>query len=306
MPLGPPNLNARRPGSPRTSTLTQSLQYQYSTPSGQRLHLIYPSGKILSYRYAPASQTLEAISFDGQRVAEQIRWHPSLTQGPAAPSSMLLANAARWTSRLDTYGRVVSYTLGGQELNLAWDHLNRLIAQTSTVSAQNQSYTYDPLDRLIGFDSPGRNQRFVYDMNGNLLDKTDRIGQNPEQRYPYRIEPDSNRLTQIENLGIGYGFDAAGNRTQTPSLTHTYDARGRLIKTVAAQGGRSKVYHYLINALGQRVAKLGPEGTTVFAYDQDGQLIGEYDTQGRAQAEYIWLPTQNGAGPTYRPIAVVQ
>jgi YD repeat-containing protein len=32
------------------------------------------------------------------------------------------------------------------------------------------------------------------------------------------------------------------------------------------------------NALGERVKKSGPGGTVIFAYDEEGHLIGEYNS----------------------------
>ncbi len=69
--------------------------------------------------------------------------------------------------------------------------------------------------------------------------------------------------------GHGLGYDNAGRRTGA---------------TVAGQA-----WTYAYNALGQRVKKTGPTGTTLYAYDEAGHLLGEYDGTGKLIQETIWL-----------------
>jgi len=69
---------------------------------------------------------------------------------------------------------------------------------------------------------------------------------------------------------------------------------------------------YTYNAAGQRVRKVsstGPASTVVFAYDQAGHLLGEYDQNGAALREYVWLRdtpmamfTPDPANPTGEPL----
>ena len=51
----------------------------------------------------------------------------------------------------------------------------------------------------------------------------------------------------------------------------------------------STATEYRLNALGQRVAKLGPSGATHYHYDAAGRLIAESDAAGKVQKEYVWL-----------------
>jgi hypothetical protein len=46
---------------------------------------------------------------------------------------------------------------------------------------------------------------------------------------------------------------------------------------------------FLINALRQRVSKTSPAGMTLFAYDEQGHLIGEYGATGNLIEETVWL-----------------
>ena len=79
-----------------------------------------------------------------------------------------------------------------------------------------------------------------------------------------------------------------GNVTGLSDAVATYDLSGRWSRT--SLGGTTLTASY--NALGQRVRKFSSTGaasTTLFVYDQDGQLLGEYDNTGAAIREYVWL-----------------
>ncbi|MEZ5473035.1 MAG: hypothetical protein R3E90_14790 [Marinicella sp.] len=54
---------------------------------------------------------------------------------------------------------------------------------------------------------------------------------------------------------------------------------------------------YQYNAFGERVYKQG-QTTTLFTYDEEGHLLGEYDTSGSLIQEIIWLDDT--------PIAVIK
>ena len=76
------------------------------------------------------------------------------------------------------------------------------------------------------------------------------------------------------------------NRTK-----YGYDDRGRLVSVDSG----SVIYAH--NGQGQRVKKDDSSTITLFAYDEAGQLIGEYDDTGTAVQETVWF---NGA-----PVAVL-
>ncbi len=70
------------------------------------------------------------------------------------------------------------------------------------------------------------------------------------------------------------------------TVTATYNNRGRL--ATLANGGTSASYVY--NALGQLAKQSGgPAGTRLYAYDDDGHLVGEYTSAGVLIQETVWL-----------------
>ena len=131
---------------------------------------------------------------------------------------------------------------------------------------------------------------------------------------------------------VNYALDANGAMTSDGLRTFEYDASRRLSKVRILKDGEAAKIAYLHNALGQRVFKSEPQmeqtlpdeevlGTdfitwlkrqfgwlflqaqantsigTAFIYDEDGNLLGEYDNgsaKGKGRQEYIWLPTDDG------------
>jgi YD repeat-containing protein len=81
-------------------------------------------------------------------------------------------------------------------------------------------------------------------------------------------------------------YDAAGNLTKDGTIQYNYGSNGRLSGVVV--GGIATGYRY--NGLGQRVAKTGAAGVAVhYVYDEAGQLLGEYDGEGQAIQETVYL-----------------
>lgn len=64
----------------------------------------------------------------------------------------------------------------------------------------------------------------------------------------------------------------------------TYNGAGRSVTL----SGVATV-QVLYNALSQRILKVTPAGTTVFVYDENGHLLGEYDGTGALIEETVWL-----------------
>ncbi len=79
-----------------------------------------------------------------------------------------------------------------------------------------------------------------------------------------------------------------GNTLNDGANQYSYDGRGRLVQVANNQG----VTPYVINGLGQRIAKLTAPGSTTgtyFYYDEAGHLIGEYAVTGNAIEETVYL-----------------
>jgi YD repeat-containing protein len=146
------------------------------------------------------------------------------------------------------------------------------------------SLGYDALDRLTSYQRPTTSGSYTYDAVGNRTRQT-----NGAVTTTYQYGDTSNRLTQIAGTQTTtIATDANGSITSSGNSQFTYDARGRLMAAVTSVG----TTHYHINALGQRVQKSVPSGSsantiTRYHYDQGGHLIAE--TTGSAVTEYVYL-----------------
>ncbi len=151
----------------------------------------------------------------------------------------------------------------------------------------NQHFDYDELGRLKHTTLSNTFWDFQYDADGNRTSVT--VG---ADTHVYTIPSTSNRITSISNPVRNFGYDAAGN-TKTDlssgnSYTATFDLSGRMATLTKA--GVTSTYSY--DGMGRRVRKFASSGaasTVIFAYDQQGHLLGEYDSTGKAIREYVWL-----------------
>jgi RHS repeat-associated protein len=201
----------------------------------------------------------------------------------------------------DGNGQIVAYNLGdptgagaaaGIRRTVIRDSAGRITGYTHTsngspVSALDQGFGYDDLNRLTNATQSGTAIQYSYDATGNRTAKA--VG---GSNYPNTISATSNKLSQMQD-SIGTAtvvHDAAGNITSDGTNTYAYSDRGRLATMTNAGGTVS----YSYNALELRVGKTGPTalvptGATYYVYDEGGKLLGEYDANGTPLYETIYL-----------------
>lgn len=172
----------------------------------------------------------------------------------------------------DAAGRITGYS-----------HTNNGTAQTSL----EQGFGYDNLNRLLNASLGGSSTQYSYDATGNRTSKTI-----AGTTYTNTVATTSNRLTQTQDVPgtATIQYDAAGHITNDGTNSFTYSDRGRMTSATNAGGTVS----YLYNGLNQRVYKSGPTalvntGTAYFLYDEQGQLLGEYDANGAPVYETVYL-----------------
>lgn len=142
----------------------------------------------------------------------------------------------------------------------------------------NQTFGYDPVDRLTSVTLAGVATTYGYDATGNRTQQT-----GPNVVYTY--DTASNRLRSATfSAPRTYSYDAVGNRIGDGVYTYTYSDRGRLAQV---RGNTALDMYY--NALGQRVLKASSSKRTYYAYDEDGHPLGEYDQSGMSGNETVYL-----------------
>ena len=201
----------------------------------------------------------------------------------------------------DANGQISAYNLGdstgtgsaaGIRRTVGRDNAGRITGYTHTnngtpVSASDQGFGYDNLNRLVSATLGATTTSYSYDATGNRSTKV--IG---ATTYTNTIASTSNKLTQAQDVGgtATIQHDAAGNITSDGINTFTYSDRGRMA-TMTNAGG-TVTYSY--NALEMRVGKTGPTalvptGAAYYVYDEEGKLLGEYDANGVPIYETIYL-----------------
>ena len=264
--------------------------------------ITYPSGTRINYSYdAQGYRTAISVSpVNPNGVGTGAAQNLLSAIGYNADNSVTgwtWANGIGRTIGYGTYGQVASYNLGdptgtgisaGSLRTVVRDGAGRITGYShSSAGVPNQSFGYDNLNRLVNATLGTTTTQYSYDATGNRTAKT--IG---STTYANTVAPTSNRYTQTQDITgtASVQYDAAGHITNDGANTFTYSDRGR-IATASNAGG---TVNYLYNALELRVAKTGPTaliatGASYYVYDEQGQLLGEYDANQNPLYESIYL-----------------
>lgn len=270
--------------------ISSTVTYTYDT-AGNLTSLTYPSGRKLVIGYTGGQPSSLGLAKDGSSAAtslvSQIQWEPF--GGPRSWLWQMASGTQQHGWLYDGAGRLVRQNLGPNLRDISYDAADRIAGykhyDATTGAAQtalDQSFTYDELGRLTGVVTAAASWSIGYDANGNRTSVTLN-----GTASTYTTASTSNRLTSITNPARSFGYDNAGNTT-SDSYTATYNLAGRMATLTKA--GTTTTYS--VDGFGRRVRKFDSSGsasTVVFVYDQQGQLLGEYNASGAAIREYVWL-----------------
>lgn len=259
-----------------SQTLTTAYGYD---AAGRLISQTLPSGKVVGLSWT--GQQITGVTLNGQPLAANITHEPF---GPIAQWDF--ANGQQVIRSYDLSGRMSSHSLGSIGYDTA-DRITSLSHGGLSFLGGSKTYGYDALDRLTGYSGSGVSIGYSYDANGNRLQQTSGVG-----TVTSAIDSASNRLTALTGGGgtQSYSYDANGSLLSDGLNSYGYDSAGRLVTANGAS--------YAYNGLGQRTVKTVGGTSTVFVYDEQGHLQGEYDASGTPIQETVWL------GDT--PIAVLK
>jgi RHS repeat-associated protein len=265
----------------------------YGYTLGDLSSTTYPSGRVASMTLLRGRVQAVSLAKDASSTAvaliSDVRWEPF--ERAVSSWHWNTANGPVPHERFyDLSERITRYRLGPVFRDLRYDEASRIASFTHLLPdgtpqpALDQAFTHDENDRLAGITTATSSWSIAYDPNGNRAN----LSLNGSLSA-YNTESTSNRLTSITNPARSFGYDNAGNTvSDSAGHTATYNLRGQVATITMA--GMTTTYTY--NAFGQRVRKVGSTGaasTVVFVYDQGGHLLGEYDQNGAAIREYVWL-----------------
>jgi len=230
---------------------------------------------------------------------------------------------------LGTDSRVLAYDVNGNITSLidtldtqgfTYDVLDRLIQSTGGLS--DNSYTYDANGNRTGLISGANSTSYGIDTASNQLlqvtetttrtyqyDATGNILNDGLHSFTYNT---NNRLIGVDGKA-SYGYNALGQRVQK-SVTSTasgdaddngiYDAADftAIVQQILGNGSASgnpdctgegavdvRDLVCLNNLINSGAQAGGTTSTTLFAYDEAGHLIGEYDESGTVIRETVYL-----------------
>ncbi len=279
-----------------------TVAWSYGTTgseTGKMTSLTYPSGNRIQFTYDAAGRVQSATLHDVNRVATNLLSNISYNDFINV-NGWQWGNGSVYARSFDLDGRVTYYPLGdantgGLVRTVVYDAAGRIRAMTHTgngTGAQapalfDQTFEYDNLNRLTQFSSSQLTQGFRYDATGNRTQV-----QQGAASYAHDIDPASNKLQRATGPGTGriFSYDAEGNIKSDGNLSFKFALTGRMRSVTGPTGTTS----YWYNAIGQRVKKAGPSGiagedNTYYVYDNQGQILGEYDSNGGVIQETIYL-----------------
>jgi len=246
--------------------------------------ITYPSGRKLSYSFDALGRVTGVTSvhqLQTKTLASNITYLPF---GPM--TSLNYGSGKTLTQTYDLDYRLINKTTSGlKEYGYNYDLINNITRITDGQnSADNQTFTYDKLSRLLTAKGGYGDMGYDYDKIGNRSSKTDNANTST-----YKYASDSHRLLEVVGWNSQkFTHDAAGNTLTRGELSFSYNQQGRM-KTASKTGMNA---NYLYNFKGERSAKLVNGVQTHFIFDLNGQLIAEADSNGVVQREYVYLNGQ--------------
>ncbi|PHN24903.1 RHS repeat-associated core domain-containing protein [Pseudomonas sp. ICMP 460] len=259
---------------------------------GQLLEALFPNGSSQRYRYDDL----------GRQVAREDE-HGALTQyqwdGVGRLIRVVVSGGAfreysynpygKITSERDELGHVTRYEYGdglhlisrrinadGTQVKYRYDNVRLLLTEIENEVGEVYGLQYHPnglIQQETGFD--GQRTAYVYDLNGNLLEKTEH-GDDSSQLITCYERDHAGRLvrkTLPDGSIVDYAYDRQGNLLSVDdnhwALAYEYDAQNRL--TAEHQGWGTLRYGY--DACGQlQHLRLPDNNRLVFNHDKGGQI----------------------------------
>jgi RHS repeat-associated protein len=280
-----------------TSGVSYTFGYAYNL-AGDLVTETYPSGRVVNTGFDGANRP---VSVTGSNAGANKAYVSGITYWPhGSPSSLALGNGLQSSSQFNSRLQIISLaaTLNGSQNQSLWGETynwgtsnnngKSLYGLTESsgdaVSANSttqwtQTFTYDSVNRLAtASDTGGWYRAFNYDQYGNMW-----VSENTATGVPLSpTTPEANVFTNNQISGSSY--DAAGNQQAINGNNAAYDAENRLVSVseTPAFGGATATFAY--DAVGRRVEKTLPSGTTVYVYDVAGKLAAEYTTSTQSSA----------------------
>jgi len=289
-----------------------SSSYTYNQ-SGQITSITYPGGRTVDYTYnSTGNITRVTTSLSGATVtiADNISYLP---YGPL--QHLEYGNSIVYDAVYDQMYHMTGQTAGsilnrGYTLNA----IGNVTAVTDNLaSGNNQSFSYDSLNRLTSESGNYGSIAYGNDKAGNRLSTTV-----SGVTTTYSYETETNRLTSIGGEGRSYAANGLTTSSDNNRYSYSYnygrrlealsekkgsmffvlpirDQDGQVNRAVVNFLGKHRTTHYLYDGFGRRTRSILPadSGTYDYHYAGDGKLLGfsHYNSDDTllSRKEFIWL-----------------
>ncbi len=255
---------------------------------GRPNKITYPNGNFVDYGYDSGGQ-LGSMSVTINGVTKPVITAADY-KASGARSRLAYGNGLVRGYSHDLDGRLTAMSVRRADNTAlsAWDYQHSADNEITRIGDgvspdMTQVIGYDALSRLTRLTRFGVINQLSYDAGGNH----DRY-QAGSSLTQYSIDPHSNRVLNYTSDGVSrqYQYDAVGNRISETSgsrvQTYTYSPFNRMSQ--ANVNGAAT--NYMLNAQGQRVAKLNAS-TSRYYYAGQNQLTSEL-TDG-TWTNYLWF-----------------
>lgn len=274
--------------------VSQTLRYAY-TAAGRLAELTYPDGSVVDHvRDILGRITQIGLTLPGQ--ARQVVV-TDVTYAPFGPATgWTYGNGRRLQRPVDADYRpqaVHDPSQGGLTLSFGYDVVGNITELKDGIGSTGLAkYEYDTLGRLTQTQDGATStpiEAYTYDATGNRTSLTTSSG---TMAYTYPV--DSHRLVAIDAAPRSY--DSAGNTVSLESGELIYNDANRSSQLKRA-GVVAETYKY--NHLGERLLRTASgDDTRVTLYDEVGQWLGNYNEEGQALQQAVWLGSH--------PIALIE
>jgi len=242
----------------------------------------YPSGRVVGYGYNSNNQVTSITGFSGS--VQSVSYNTA-----GLPTSYALSNGISASLSYNSRNLTTGISSGSAvNVGYSYDTRGNTTAMSNNIDgSKSQSYGYDTLSRLTGFNGAWGSGSYAYSAVGNRTGKT---VAGATTSYSYS----SNRMSAAsggEPASYSYNGNGAlsGGTWQGTNYTLSYDGFDNL---QSVDSGSTSLADFGYDGDGLRVYKTGGGKTTVYHYDQGGRVISEDDGSGTLLADYIYLNGQ--------------
>lgn len=293
--------------------LSHSTQYTY-TIADQLTSVAYPSGRLVSYA-RDADGRITDVSTQENATALSQAVVSNLSYKPFGPITAYdFANGISRAMTFDTDYLLTDIEDSGGSAPMDWFYRYDANANIDAIDNQadatrDQSFAYDPVDRLDSADGIYGGITFSYDDVGNRLNKTHSDGgviTTESYTYAYEAYPLTGGVRVDGSHQLDDVLIQKDNGTSDTTRSFVYSAAGNTGQDTRPDGDLLDLHYnalnryeqlnvnntattwYQHNALGQRVKKTTLTDTIYYHYDESGQLLAEMDSQGNVLRDYVY------------------